>query len=92
MIPSNVDPRRPDKVQKFKPPTANGNNAPGDDLTPDYMNILGMYTLYLSTSNNNENTYSHLCANNRDKELSKVHTRIQISLIWMLLMFSCETN
>lgn len=40
MIPGNVDPRRPDKVQRFKPPQTNG-NAPGEDLTPDYMNILG---------------------------------------------------
>ncbi|KAK9730144.1 PAT complex subunit Asterix [Popillia japonica] len=40
MIPSNVDSRRPDKVQRYKPSQANG-NAPGDDLTPDYMNILG---------------------------------------------------
>lgn len=40
MIPSNVDSRRPDKVQRYKPSQPNG-NAPGDDLTPDYMNILG---------------------------------------------------
>ncbi|XP_022911907.2 TSC22 domain family protein 1-like isoform X1 [Onthophagus taurus] len=40
MIPSNVDSRRPDKVQRYKPTQPNG-NAPGDDLTPDYMNILG---------------------------------------------------
>lgn len=40
MIPGNVDPRRPDKVQRYKVPQSNG-NAPGEDLTPDYMNILG---------------------------------------------------
>ncbi|XP_063919651.1 PAT complex subunit Asterix isoform X2 [Zophobas morio] len=41
MLPGNVDPRRPDKVQRYKPPTANANGQ-GEDLTPDYMNILGM--------------------------------------------------
>lgn len=40
MIPSNADPRRPDRVQRYKPPSANG-GAPGEDLTPDYMNVLG---------------------------------------------------
>ncbi|RZC32442.1 bunched, class 2/F/G isoform [Asbolus verrucosus] len=40
MLPGNVDPRRPDKVQRYKPPTANANGQ-GEDLTPDYMNILG---------------------------------------------------
>lgn len=48
MIPGNVDPRRPDKVQRFKAPQANG-NAPGEDLTPDYMNILGEL-IYLDLS------------------------------------------
>ena len=37
----NVDPRRPDKTQRFKVSQSNS-NAPGEDLTPDYMNILGM--------------------------------------------------
>lgn len=36
------DPRRPDKQHRYKPPTANMQANPGDDLTPDYMNILGM--------------------------------------------------
>ncbi|EFA07235.2 hypothetical protein TcasGA2_TC010592 [Tribolium castaneum] len=40
MLPGNVDPRRPEKVQRYKPPTANANGQ-GEDLTPDYMNILG---------------------------------------------------
>lgn len=44
MIPGNVDPRRPEKVQRYKPPQANG-NAPVEDLTPDYMNILGEFPL-----------------------------------------------
>ncbi|KAH1006325.1 hypothetical protein HUJ05_007072 [Dendroctonus ponderosae] len=34
----NADPRRPDKIQRYAP---NKNNANGDDLTPDYMNIMG---------------------------------------------------
>lgn len=42
MIPSNVDSRRPEKAQRYKPSQANG-NTPGDDLTPDYMNILGKF-------------------------------------------------
>ena len=42
MLPGNVDPRRPDKVQRYKPPAANANGQ-GEDLTPDYMNILGMF-------------------------------------------------
>lgn len=41
MIPGNVDPRRPDKVQRYKPTTSGSTNASGEDLTPDYMNILG---------------------------------------------------
>lgn len=42
MIPGNVDPRRPEKVQRYKPPSTGNGGAPGEDLTPDYMNILGM--------------------------------------------------
>ncbi|XP_044737367.1 PAT complex subunit Asterix [Chrysoperla carnea] len=35
------DPRRPDKAQRYKP--SNGNTTgSSEDLTPDYMNILGM--------------------------------------------------
>ncbi|XP_066151753.1 TSC22 domain family protein 2-like [Euwallacea fornicatus] len=34
----NADPRRPDKVQRYVPTK---NHANGEDLTPDYMNILG---------------------------------------------------
>lgn len=40
MLPGNVDPRRPDKVQRYKPNTVSANGQ-GEDLTPDYMNILG---------------------------------------------------
>ncbi|CAH1994630.1 unnamed protein product [Acanthoscelides obtectus] len=36
----NADPRRPDKVQRYVPKTGSGNGQ--EDLTPDYMNILGM--------------------------------------------------
>ncbi|KAB0792136.1 hypothetical protein PPYR_14097 [Photinus pyralis] len=42
MIPGNVDPRRPDKVQRYKPANSGSSNTSGEDLTPDYMNILGM--------------------------------------------------
>lgn len=35
---SSVDPRRGDKINRFKP-TSQG--AGSDDLVPDYMNILG---------------------------------------------------
>ncbi|CAB3370710.1 protein Asterix [Cloeon dipterum] len=42
---SQADPRRPDKIVRYKAPAplsqASG-AAPGEDLTPDYMNILGM--------------------------------------------------
>lgn len=44
MIPGNVDPRRPDKVQRYKAVQSNG--APAEDLTPDYMNILGELLCY----------------------------------------------
>ncbi|KAK3090021.1 hypothetical protein FSP39_008588 [Pinctada imbricata] len=33
------DPRRPNKVVRYKPPQPGG---PSDDPTPDYMNLLGM--------------------------------------------------
>lgn len=46
MLPGNVDPRRPDKVQRYKAPTSN--NGQGEDLTPDYMNILGRYYKYIN--------------------------------------------
>lgn len=46
MIPGSIDPRRPDKVQRYKPPQTNG-NAPAEDLTPDYMNILGKILQYV---------------------------------------------
>lgn len=39
---STVDPRRPDKVIRYKQPANQGQGAGGDDLMPDYMNILGM--------------------------------------------------
>lgn len=34
-----VDPRRADRERKFKPPPPT--SAPAEDLTTDYMNILG---------------------------------------------------
>ncbi|XP_018572143.1 protein bunched, class 2/F/G isoform-like [Anoplophora glabripennis] len=37
----NADPRRPEKVQRYVPKTNNGNGQ--EDLTPDYMNILGQH-------------------------------------------------
>lgn len=36
---ASVDPRRHDKVNRFKP--AESAQGAGDDLMPDYMNILG---------------------------------------------------
>ena len=49
---SSADPRRPDKVIRYSNPLlqqqnaqAQGSGQPnpsGDDLTPDYMNVLGM--------------------------------------------------
>lgn len=40
---STVDPRRADKVVRFKPSEASAGSGQGagDDLMPDYMNILG---------------------------------------------------
>ncbi|XP_038215507.1 protein Asterix [Zerene cesonia] len=35
-----VDPRRADRERRYKPPPPN--SAPAEDLTTDYMNILGM--------------------------------------------------
>ncbi|VEN56389.1 unnamed protein product [Callosobruchus maculatus] len=40
MYKMNADPRRPDKVQRYVPKTSSGSGQ--EDLTPDYMNILGM--------------------------------------------------
>ena len=39
---SSVDPRRPDKEIRYRPSAVSNQSQPGDDLTPDYMNILGM--------------------------------------------------
>ncbi|XP_066996550.2 protein Asterix [Anabrus simplex] len=39
---SSSDPRRPDKEHRFKVPTPTSQAGPGEDLTPDFMNILGM--------------------------------------------------
>ncbi|CAH1776043.1 unnamed protein product [Owenia fusiformis] len=36
---NSQDPRRPEKVQRYKPPPSGG---PMEDPTPDYMNLLGM--------------------------------------------------
>lgn len=39
---ATVDPRRPDKVNRYKPVDSGNQGAGvGDDLMPDYMNILG---------------------------------------------------
>ncbi|XP_043940665.1 PAT complex subunit Asterix isoform X2 [Protopterus annectens] len=35
------DPRRPNKIQRYKPPSTE-NNPTLEDPTPDYMNLLGM--------------------------------------------------
>lgn len=40
MSSATVDPRRPDKVNRYKPPSSNGQQG-NEDLMPDYMNILG---------------------------------------------------
>uniref|UniRef100_A0A182Y312 Protein Asterix n=2 Tax=Cellia TaxID=44534 RepID=A0A182Y312_ANOST len=38
-----INPRRPEKVHRYKPvDSANQGAGVGDDLMPDYMNILGM--------------------------------------------------
>lgn len=37
---SSIDPRRPEKVNRFKP-IENITQGASDDLMPDYMNILG---------------------------------------------------
>lgn len=39
---SHPDFRRPDRINRYKPPTTNGQGGTNEDLTPDYMNILGM--------------------------------------------------
>ncbi|KAG7212750.1 hypothetical protein KM043_013012 [Ampulex compressa] len=39
---SSSDPRRPEKEIRYKPTVSSSQGQPGDDLTPDYMNILGM--------------------------------------------------
>lgn len=36
------DPRRADRERRFKPPPAT--SAPAEDLTTDYMNILGIFS------------------------------------------------
>lgn len=41
LVLAEMDPRRPDKQQKYKPPQQSASAGPGEDLTPDYMNILG---------------------------------------------------
>merc|ERR1712137_935243 len=37
---SAADPRRPDRIHRYKPSV--GANQGNEDLTPDYMNVLGM--------------------------------------------------
>ncbi|XP_076335229.1 PAT complex subunit Asterix-like [Tachypleus tridentatus] len=36
------DPKRPEKIQRYKAPASGTPGAPGDDPTPDYMNVLSM--------------------------------------------------
>lgn len=38
---ATVDPRRADKVNRYKPVDSGNQAGVGDDLMPDYMNILG---------------------------------------------------
>lgn len=38
---SVIDPRRIDKINRYKAPQIQGQSAGGDDYMPDYMNILG---------------------------------------------------
>ncbi|KAK0176433.1 hypothetical protein PV328_000566 [Microctonus aethiopoides] len=39
---NSSDPRRPEKEIRYRPAIVSSQAQPGDDLTPDYMNILGM--------------------------------------------------
>ncbi|KAK8746259.1 hypothetical protein OTU49_017333, partial [Cherax quadricarinatus] len=39
---NNADPRRADKIVRYKPPAQGTPGAPGEDPTTDYMNVLGM--------------------------------------------------
>lgn len=36
-----MDPRRKEKVVRYKPPESQGTTTQADDPMPDYMNILG---------------------------------------------------
>lgn len=36
-----LDPRRKEKVNRYKPRESDGQNNPQEDPMPDYMNILG---------------------------------------------------
>ena len=36
------DPRRPDKIHRYKPIPVGTPGSPSDDATPDYLNVLGM--------------------------------------------------
>ncbi|KAI1289904.1 Protein Asterix [Halotydeus destructor] len=38
----SADPRRPEKIVRYKAPLAGSPGAPGEDPTPDYMNVLSM--------------------------------------------------
>ncbi|KAL6261287.1 protein Asterix [Pogonomyrmex barbatus] len=39
---SSIDPRRPDKEVRYKPPGSNNQTHMQDDMTPEYMNVIGM--------------------------------------------------
>jgi len=39
---SSTDPRRPDKEVRYKPPGSNNQLHMQDDMTPEYMNVIGM--------------------------------------------------
>ncbi|CAG0878673.1 unnamed protein product [Darwinula stevensoni] len=36
------DPRRPEKIHRYKPIPVGTPGSPSDDATPDYLNVLGM--------------------------------------------------
>jgi len=42
LLNANSDPRRADKIQRYKAPSVGSPGSPGDDPTPDYMNVLSM--------------------------------------------------
>ncbi|XP_054724458.1 PAT complex subunit Asterix-like [Uloborus diversus] len=43
VVNNNNDPRRPERIQRYKLPSLNATGSPGDDPIPDYMNVLSMF-------------------------------------------------